>query len=113
MKVKIIEIRDEATSIAALCVDMNPDNDVQRWYLRRYGFSCDGRPNVAITRVNLGGGDITNDPYGWSGLTWRTINHYIIEHWDELEDGSVVDVRVILGEAAEPAESERLARRLS
>lgn len=35
------------------------------------------------------------------------IRRLIIDHWDELEDGSVVDVQFILGERLEPKRSER------
>lgn len=111
MKVKILEIRDEGTCIAALCVDMNPDNEAQRYYLRRYGFPCDGRPNIMVTHAN-GGQEANNDPYDWGGRTWPNAHNYIIEHWDELEDGSVVDVQVILGECDTPKVSERLERPL-
>lgn len=106
MKVKIIEIRDDGTMIAAICVDMNPENDVQRYYLRRYGYPCDGRPNIMITHAN-GGGKADNDPYSWGGRTWPQAHNYIIEHWNELSDGDVVCVETILGERTTPKVSER------
>ena len=112
MKVKIIEIRDEGTFIAALCVDMNPDNSIQRYYLRRYGFPCDNRSNILITHANCDGSPATNDPYWQRGRTWRVAHNYIIEHWHELEDGSVVDVSFILGESKAPKISERLEPQL-
>ena len=34
-------------------------------------------------------------------------HHYIIEHWDKLRDGDVVDVSFILGETQQPKVSER------
>jgi hypothetical protein len=108
MKVKLIEIRDEATMIVALCVDMNPANDVQRAYLRRYGYSCDGRPNIVVTHADGNGTKATNDPYDWGGRTWPVAHHYIIDHWNELADGSVVDVQFILGETKAPKISELL-----
>jgi hypothetical protein len=91
MKVKILEIRDVGTFIAALCVDMNPDNDKQRYLLRRYGYPCDGRPNIVITHAEA----------------WANAHNYIIEHWYELKDGDVVDVEFILGESDRPKTSER------
>lgn len=105
MKTKALEIRDEMTFIAALGVDMNPANEAQRNLLRRCGYPCDGQPNIILTRMD-GGGHATNDPYGWEGRTWPVAHRYIIEHWNELVDGDVVDVSFILGETKVPKTSE-------
>lgn len=35
-------------------------------------------------------------------------HNWIIDHWQELKDGDVVDVQFILGETKEPKVSERL-----
>lgn len=106
MQVKAFEIRDEGTFIAALAVDMNPTNDAQRYLLRRCGYACDGRPNVILTRVD-GNGKATNDPYEWGGRTWPVAHNFIIENWERLNDGDVVDVSFILGETSAPKVSER------
>lgn len=108
MKTKLIEIRDSGTFIIALCIDMNPASAIQHAYLRRYGYPCDGRPNIMLTHAN-GGQKASNDPYEWSGRTYPEAHHYIIEHWDELQDGSVVDVEFIKGETKEPKVSELFA----
>jgi hypothetical protein len=115
MDIKILEIRDEATCIPVLCVNMNdPANEAQRYYLRRLGFPLDGRPNVAMTHLDLSGAPIWNDPYGWRGnaRTYATAHNYIYEHWHELQDGDVVDVQHILGETTEKKISERLTEPL-
>ena len=109
MKAKALEIRDEGTFIPALAVDMNPSDDEQRYLLRRCGYACDGRPNVILTRLD-GSGKATNDPYEWGGRTYPVAHNYIIEHWDELKDGDVVDVSFILGESDKPKVSERYSR---
>lgn len=108
METKALEIRDEGTFIPALAVNMNPDNDSERYLLRRCGYPCDDRPNILLTRLD-GSGTATNDPYEWGGRTWPNAHHWIIEHWDELHDGSVVDVSFILGETNQPKISERHA----
>lgn len=108
MKTKLLEIRDEATMILALCVDMNPANEIQRWGLRRYGYPCDSRPNIMITHAT-GERRASNDPYYWGDRTWATAHHHIIKHWNELSDGDVVDVQHILGETPSPKASERVA----
>lgn len=114
MQTKALEIRDEGTFIPALAVDMNPSLGVfperceaQRYLLRRCGYPCDGRPNIILTRLD-GVGEASNDPYAWSGRTWPVAHHYIIEHWAELHDGSVVDVQYILGETKQPKISEHI-----
>lgn len=111
MQAKALEIRDEGTFIAALAVDMNPedhdsDKHGQRYLLRRCGYACDARPNIILTRLD-GGGNATNDPYAWGGRTWPVAHKYIIEHWTELRDGDVIDVEFILGETKAPKVSER------
>ena len=123
MKTKVLELRDRMTFIPLLCVDMNPDVelvnetadaervvatfDAQRYLLRRCGYPCDGKPNIAITKVDATSDPCSNDPYSWKGRTMGTAHLYIIEHWDELKDGDVVDVEFILGERPTPKVSER------
>lgn len=115
MNAKILEIRDEATFIPVLAVDMNPEyelNDAaraQRYYLRRCGYPCDGKPNIGITHLSADGKPFCNDPYHWGGRTYPVAHKYIIENWNKLRDGDVVDVQFILGETKEPKMSERLA----
>lgn len=106
MKTKVLEIRDEATFIPALAVDINPDSDAQRYLMRRVGYPCDGEPNIILTRLS-GDGQASNDPYSWGGRTFPVAHTYIIEHWDELSDGDVVDVSFILGETDTQKVSER------
>lgn len=110
MKAKALELRDTATFIPILAVDMNPENDRQRYLLRRCGYPCDGTPNIIVTRLD-GDGLATNDPYSWpTGSAARTFgiaHNWIIDHWDELRDGDVVDVEFILGVTAKPKISER------
>ena len=123
MQVKLLEIRDEGTFIGVLCVDMNPSEedytrlsdgevreiyDAQRYLLRRVGYPCDGRPNIAITEVSASGKPCWNDPYGWGGRTMPVAHKYIIENWESLHDGDVVDVSFILGESNAPKVSERI-----
>ena len=107
MKVKVLELRDSGTFIPLICVDMNDENDAQRYLLRRCGYPCDGRPNIAISHLAAGGQKFCNDPYYWGGRTFPVAHNWIIEHWEELSDGDVVDVEFILGERALPKASER------
>lgn len=125
MQAKALELRDEGTFIPVLCVDMNPGDDddgrsppdesrvaweSRRYLLRRVGYPCDGCPNILMTRLS-GDGQATNDPYGWKDgtRTFPAAHQWIIEHWNELRDGDVVDVQFILGETSAPKVSERVS----
>lgn len=126
MQTKLLELRDEGTFIALLAVDMNPgspyrdgigsENELRQqleeylrrtYLLRRCGYPCDGRPNIVITKLSADGDPAQNDPHWWGNRTFSVGHDYIIKHWDELRDGSVVDVQFILGETAAPKRSER------
>lgn len=120
MIAKALELRDEGTFIALLAVDMNPAGitrvvragespESQRYLLRRCGYPCDGRPNIAITHLSADGHKCSNDPYYWGGRTYPIAHNYIIEHWNELRDGDVIDVQFILGETKSPKISERVS----
>lgn len=106
MQTKILEIRDSATFIPVLCVNMNVPDDPERYYLRCCGYPNDGEPNILLTRLD-GTGLASNDPYAWGGRTYPVAHNYIIEHWRELKSGDVVDVEFILGERDAPKVSER------
>jgi len=106
MRVKALELRDEGTFIPLIAVDMNPDNEEQRYLLRRCGYPCNGKPNVVVTRMSADGLPSSNDPYHWQDRTFAVGHQWIIEHWAELSDGDVVDVQFILGETRKPKVSE-------
>ena len=121
MIVKAIEIRDRGTFIPALAVKMMPtyrsqvetitEYDSESYLLRRAGFSF-VNPCVILCRMEASGVDrnATYDPFAWGEgtRTYQVAHQYIIEHFDELKSGAVVDVEFILGETKEPKESERL-----
>lgn len=114
MQVKALGLRDDSTFIPVLAVDMNPPTagelnyEAVHYLLKRCGYACDGRPNIILTRLS-GDGQATNDPYGWrSGRTFPVAHKWIIENWDRLMDGDVVDVEFILGERDTPKASVRM-----
>lgn len=126
MKIKLIEVRDEGTLIPMLCIDMNPGEPYPHTgsisedefrasrdayssrmrLLRRSGYPCDGKPNIAITHLSADGDRFSNDPYYWGGRTRPVAHDYIIKNWATLKDGDVVDVQFILGETKAPKVSE-------
>lgn len=109
MQTKILELRDKATFIPVVAIDMNPTSDSRELYLlRRAGYSCDAHPIILLTRAD-GGATAEYDPFSWSqSRTWRTAHLWITDHWRELDNGDVVDVEFILGETTERKLSERV-----
>lgn len=107
MQTKILEIRDSGTFIAVMAISMASEDPIQGYYLRRDGYSVDGS-TIMLVRLNDGGSQ--NDPYKWPDGRGRTMNEahvYIVDHFDELHDGAVIDVEYILGEKPQPKMTER------
>lgn len=107
MKTKVFEVRDKATFIPVLAVQMAfPAAEPRRYLMRRCGYPADPPFSVLVTRLE-GKGQATADPYDWRDRTMRVAHDYIREHFADLEDGAVVDVEVVLGETQTPKASER------
>lgn len=106
MKTKVLEIRDEMTCIAALAIKMVADTPIEDKFLWRCGYPRGDSP-PAVTLMKLSTQETTVDPYHWDNIhTMRTAHLWITKHFDEIEDGQVIDTRVILGEAESPADPE-------
>lgn len=105
MRTLTVEIRDRLTFIAAVAIEMTWANEVERYYQRRCGF--EGRGDQVIL-LRLDNQEAHSDPYDWRDRTMRSAHIWLTENFAKVADGDVVDVRVILGEAAEPVKSERL-----
>jgi hypothetical protein len=107
---KTLEIRDKGTFIPALAVQLGPTCEADRWLLARAGFglSPTNQANYVIL-VHLEGDESHYDPHAWSHARTMPVAHsFILENFDRLEDGAVVDVEFILGESQVPKVSERL-----
>ncbi|KKM69504.1 hypothetical protein LCGC14_1450060, partial [marine sediment metagenome] len=83
-----------------------------RYLLERAGYgqsSKDHRTYILMMGIDGGEDAVQWDPHNWPGNRTRTFCHaYIIEHWDELKSGDVIDYEFITGKKAEPKTSERL-----
>jgi hypothetical protein len=105
---KVLEVRDSMTHIPVLAIRMLAQNEVQDYYIHsRMGYPRDGS-TIAVIQLNDCDGNC--DPYAWprETRTMQTAHQYIYEHFDELNDGDVVDVEFILGETATKKVSERI-----
>lgn len=108
MQTKMIEIRDDGTTIPAVAIRMAPANEIEDQFLWREGYPRDGS---GVVLMRLADQKATSDPYEWPALSSGTrtmcaAHLYVLEHWDRLADGSVVDARVWFGEATEPVGPE-------
>jgi hypothetical protein len=99
-QVKLLEIRDRATFIAAMAIRVSGEDG---WLMRRAGF---GSPMVYL--VALATERACYDPYNWGNRTMNAAHVYIEREWDHLHDGDVVDVEFVLGETTTPKTSEWL-----
>lgn len=107
MEVKCLELRDAGTFIPVICIRPVPENEGQRYLLRRDGYAGDERERCIIV-VDAQCRGVSYDPYNWrDGRTKGTAHQYIEKHWHGLKDGDVIDVQFILGETSEPKASER------
>lgn len=105
MKVKSFEVRDEGTCIPVLAVKTEPANDAERYLLSRmgYGKTPEAQGRFVLLSPLSGDKETHYDPNHWGnwGRTMEIAHRHIREHFDELENASVVDVEFILGEKTE------------
>lgn len=107
MEIKCLELRDIATFIPVICIRPVPDNEGQRYLLRRDGYAGDESEHCIIM-IDAQCRGVAYDPYGWrDSRTKGNAHNYIADNWHALKDGDVVDVQFILKETKEPRRSER------
>ena len=103
METKFLESRDRGTCIPVMAQKLTATTFKEMQILRRYGWGA--QAGIILTRLDIV--EATNDPYNWNCIrTMHTAHNYINSNFDTIPNYSVVDVRVILGEATEPAQSE-------
>ena len=100
--IKFLEIRDRHTCISALAIQMTPSGSIERKYLWRAGYPLldefnDGH-EPAVIMMRLDDQRASSDPFFWNDRTHKTAHEFIYTNFDELVNGQVIDVRVILGE---------------
>ena len=108
MTCKTVEIRDAGTFVPALAIRLDPADERDQWLLARAGFGVTADlQREYVLLVNL----VKDAPYDAFGhgpaRTLRVAHHHLIEHFDTVENGSVVDVEFLLGERPAPKQSER------
>ena len=108
MTTKTFEIRDRGTCIQALAIQLEPSDDRDGYLLERAGYGstpADQREYIILLRLYDGSG--SHDPYSHGhGRTMGLAHLHILDHFDELENGAVIDVEFIQGETTAPKRSE-------
>jgi len=107
---KTIEIRDDGTMIPALAVKLTPACEADRYLLARAGYGVTPERQgkyVLLIRITGGSGQSECDSSEWGdGAGTMSVAHqWLIDHFDEIGSGAVVDVEYILGETAAPKRS--------
>ena len=105
---KFFEVRDSATFIPVVAVRASASAVVEGWLLARAGWAFGEHP-IHVFRLDERGRGFS-DPEEWGTQTRTMIvaHRHIIERWDALASGDVIDVGYILGLREEPKTSERL-----
>jgi hypothetical protein len=115
MIIKAIETRDRDTFMPAIAIKMVASSEAERYLLSRTGYGRNPGKGVSgyplVMLLPMRGGAATYDPYSWEGgaRTWPEAHRWIEQHFDEINDGDVVDVEYLLGETDTPKISERFA----
>ena len=115
MDVKMFEVRDRATMMPVMAVRLRNRNPAEFFLLRRAGFSEEviagpeesAEPYIILMRLDPVG-EAQYDIYSWEGQarTMPVAHRHIINKWDKLLSGDVIDVEFILGETQQPKVSE-------
>jgi len=95
MTIKLFEIRDRATCIPVMCIEVTGSDG---WLLRRAGFGTDLPCYILINLTKM---ECQYDPYSWetSARTMPVAHEWIRQNWAQLDSGDVVDVEYATNES--------------
>lgn len=111
MITKTFEVRDRGTFIPVMAVKLWPESEADRYLIARSGYgtnAIDQAKYVMIGRLD-GAGKFTSDVFEMGPKGTRTMEvagRYIIEYFEHLPSGSVIDVEYILQEKPQKKISE-------
>lgn len=105
---KVFEVRDHATNISVLATCGMPlGYDARQMTRERDILSFAGYDRLLIIVTRLTDLETQRDPNDWrSPRTMPAAHAYIEQHWDTLQSGALIDVRVVLGESDAPCASD-------
>lgn len=110
MKAKLIEVRDAATYMPVLAVQLDPANEAERYMLSRlgYGRTAEKQRSFVLYLPMHYGYKPSDDPNTWDDRTNAVAHKTIVATFDQLNTGDVVDVEYELKERPTKKTSERL-----
>jgi len=99
MRAIILEVRDRATCIGVLAVELSGESRLENTMLTNMGWDLN-YPSVSLTILSSGCSNSRTElnPYLWTDRTMHNAHRHIQKHFHELDTGDIVDVRVILEE---------------
>lgn len=114
MIVKLFEVRDSGTFLPMIAIKLNPQNEAERYLLARsgYGLTAESHQQYILMAAITDNGILTYDQYSQPNRTRQVAHDYVITHFDELQNGQVIDVEFILGIKPEPKLSESITANL-
>lgn len=101
--IKTVEIRDRATLIPAFAIRMLPSDEKEFFLFKGagYGFS---HPCIMLIAIEAPWQSArSSDEWRNSPRTLVTAHKWIEKHFDEIENGDVIDVEFILDEKEKPS----------
>ena len=105
MTSKTFELRDVATTIPVLAIRLDPACDADFHVLASAGFAPD--PGTYLLLVHLESMRVQYAPENWgNNRTMHVAHRYLLDAFDRLMPGAVVDVQWILGETETAKRSE-------
>lgn len=110
MQAKLLEIRDRGTFIPAIALRQSyPFVEADRYLMARAGFGLEFEQQFEHVLLFQIISEVCHyDPHTWPNRTMKTAHLYVLEHFEEIDSGAVIDVEFILGETDHPKESEAL-----
>ena len=108
-EVKIFEVRDRATFMILSAMFIPSWQNIKTPDSIKYLVWWAGHARDMVIMCNLTDPfKIETHPGAWKDRTYSTTHQYIVDNWDGLISGQVLDVEYILGEVDTPKESQRL-----
>lgn len=117
MVVKLLEIRDRGTFMPMFAFALRFVDDTslmgirERFLLHRAGYgeeqtSPESTEQPYIILGKLDGVDAEYDPFAWGNRRITFLHQYLIENWNNIHSGDLIDIEFINGESTQPKVSE-------
>lgn len=104
MESKVISIQDKIESVTVIAIQMLSDNTRETNLLQAAGF-WSSRALSSVYLLDVGTGKGTYHPGQWKPIArygWTEImpiaHRWLIDHWNEIETGGVLNIEQILQE---------------